>query len=159
MLAPKGADRRGSAGPALRSCGFSSGAGLCAPHLLENSLSCPAVKQKPSHAKPRRPNRVAVEEPQGWKASPALLPLVAHCRSHRFRKVGGSSHRSHTRAEGQGIVEEQVSGFRCQASGQQARICEGLRASPALAAVNRLRQSWSAIVALHDGLSPGSNSR
>jgi len=47
----------------------------------------------PLVARPGRPNHVAVEEPQGWRASPALLPLVARrtAATKRVARTEGGS--------------------------------------------------------------------
>jgi len=86
--------RAGSAGPALRPCGSSSGAGACraavalAPqggvstrwHRTNADLKVGAtfawLRLEPGNLKtfpyPRRQNHDAVEKPQGWRASLAL---------------------------------------------------------------------------------------
>jgi hypothetical protein len=73
-----GATREGksSAGPALRPCGSSSGAGpLRAAHcVILVFLTLPGMKS--SQLWPHRQYYGAVEKPQGWRASPALPPAL-----------------------------------------------------------------------------------
>ena len=78
-----------SAGPAVRPCGSSSGAGSCRAAVgltPQGGVSRPSAREKcrPRRAGsallawPRRENHGAVEKPQGWRASLALhiLPDV-----------------------------------------------------------------------------------
>jgi len=65
-------DGKSSAGPAVRPCGSSGGAGLfrTAPWVILVFLTLPGMKS--SQLQARRQNHGAVEKPQGWSASPAL---------------------------------------------------------------------------------------
>ena len=74
-----------------RLCGFSSGGGLAAPHWIAPCGLPRGSRVELACSRPRRTIRLAVEEPQGWRASPALhshaLPHVAA----NFREISDAA--------------------------------------------------------------------